>query len=291
MSADAGGRPPEESGPVAREAPGALDDVALYGLPLVALDFETTGLAAYRGDAVCEVGLVAAEGGRAEVLLSTFVDPGRPLSEKTKEITGIQDSDLTGAPRMTDVLPEMLELIGSAPLVMHNAPFDLHFLFKAVEDAGLAPLDNLALDTLLMARFLDRNPEGNSLRATAEYHGVGQDRSHRAADDALTTALAYHALVPYLELRGVSTLGHLMRRRLAGRARLFVERTSSVLLDLVGRAIDAGLSSIWSMPCDQGRPPFSDGCARSGWSLSDISSASISTSKKSGPTGSTGSSA
>lgn len=212
----------------------------LYRLPVVALDFETTGLAAHRGDAVCEVGIVAATGDETEVLLTSLVNPGRPLSSKARSLTGIQDADLMGAKTLAELLPRILELIGSAPLVMHNAPFDLHFLCKAVADAGLPAVDNLAIDTLLMARFLDRSREGNSLRRLAENYGLAQGRAHRAADDARATALAYHALVPYLELRGYHTVGDLVRGRMAGAARAFVDRPSSMLIDLVTRASAAG---------------------------------------------------
>lgn len=156
----------------------------LYGLRIVALDFETTGLAAERGDAVCEVGLVAGTGDRVEVLMSQLVNPDRPISVATARMTGIEDRHLVDAPRLSQLMPRILELISSRPLVMHNAPFDLHFLQKAVAIAGLPALNNLAIDTLLMARFLGRSREGNSLRKAAEYYGVRCGEVHRAADDA-----------------------------------------------------------------------------------------------------------
>ncbi len=133
-----------------------------------------------------------------------------------------------------------MRLVGGGPIVMHNAPFDLHFLHDALTTAGRPPAKQLAIDTLLMARFLDRNREGNSLRQTAERYGIPCGRSHRAADDARVTALAYHALVPYLELRGVRTVGDLVRGRMAGAAHLFVQRPSSMLLDMVTRITGTG---------------------------------------------------
>jgi DNA polymerase III epsilon subunit family exonuclease len=207
---------------------------------VVALDFETTGLAAHRGDAICEVALVGATADQLAPLLSTLVDPGRPLSAKTRELTGIDDAELRGAPRLGEVMPEIVRLVGASPLVMHNAPFDLHFLQDGLAQVGLPSCSNLAIDTLLMARFLDRNREGNSLRQTAERYGVARGRAHRALEDARVTALAYHALVPYLELRGVRTIGDLVRGRMAGPAGLFVERPSSMLLDLASRVAGSG---------------------------------------------------
>ena len=212
-------------------------ETVLYRMPIVALDFETTGLAAQRGDRVCEVGLVAAEGDRAEIVLSSYVDPKRPLSQRTLEITGIDERELVDAPDLASLLPQMLQRIGGAPIVMHNAPFDLYFLLEQIRESGMEAPANLAIDTLLMARFLDRNREGNSLRQTAERYGIRRARAHRAADDAMATALAFHALVPYLELRGVRTVEDLVAGRMAGAAERFVERPSSMLLDLVSRAV------------------------------------------------------
>jgi DNA polymerase-3 subunit epsilon len=215
---------------------GIGSETQLYQLPIAALDFETTGLAAQRGDRVCEVGIVVAQGERAEVRMSSFVNPGRALSPRTRELTGIDDRELEDAPDIESLLPQILRSIGDLPLVMHNAPFDTHFLRAAVNSAGLAMPQNLVADTLLMARFLDRNREGNSLRQTAERYGIRRGRSHRAADDALATALAFHALVPYLELRGVRTAGDLVAGRMAGALEWFSDQPSSMLLDLASRA-------------------------------------------------------
>jgi DNA polymerase-3 subunit epsilon len=210
----------------------------LYNLPLIALDFETTGLAVERGDTICEIGLVSGRGDKIEVLFSELIDPGRPLSPPTRTITGLDDHDLAGKPQFQEIVSQVRSIIGSTPLVMHNAPFDLHLLLKEVDVSGLPAVENLAIDTLLMARFVGRNREGNSLRKTAEYYGIEFARTHRAADDAMMTARVFHALVPYLEHRGVRTVGDLVRGRMGGSARLFELRVSSVLLDLVTRSAE-----------------------------------------------------
>ena len=111
---------------------GIGSDTNLYRLPIAALDFETTGLAAQRGDRVCEVGIVVAHGEQAEVRMSSFVNPGRALSPRTVELTGIDERELEDAPDIESLLPQILRTIGDLPLVMHNAPFDTHFLRSGV---------------------------------------------------------------------------------------------------------------------------------------------------------------
>jgi DNA polymerase III epsilon subunit-like protein len=217
---------------------GVPGETPLYGLELAALDFEATGLAAWRGDRVCEVGLVAGTGDDITTLLTTFVDPGRSIPPIVEEITGIRDADVAGAPTFDTVLPQLTGAMGQRPIVMHNAPFDLAFIKQAREEMGAPMIPNLAIDTLLVARFLNRSRESNALGTLCARLGIDHGRSHRATDDARSAALVYHALVPYLEVRGVRTVGDLVEARLAGSAELFASEPSSVLLDMLTRAIE-----------------------------------------------------
>jgi DNA polymerase III epsilon subunit-like protein len=149
-----------------------------------------------------------------------------------------------------------MRCIGGRPIVMHNAPFDAHFLLAAVKATGMSMPENLVVDTLLMARFLDRNREGNSLRMTAERYGIRRGRSHRAADDARATALAFHALVPYLELRNMKTASDLVAGRMAGALDWFSDQPSSMLLDLVSRAIASEQPVEMLYAAVLGKPPL-----------------------------------
>jgi DNA polymerase III epsilon subunit family exonuclease len=224
---------------------------ALAGIEVVSLDLETTGLSAWRGDEVCEIGLVKATAGGTETLLSTFVKPGRPIPREVEAITGISDSDVADAPPIADVLPELIRAIGSRPIVAHNAPFDLAFLFRALQAQSEPMLANLAIDTLLVSRFINRGRRLNSLSHVSKRLGIDRGRSHRAADDARAAAEVFFALVPKLVDRGVETVGSLVQTRAAGPAAQFVESPSSVVLDMISRAIGAGAAVTMSY----GRPP------------------------------------
>ncbi len=215
------------------------DETPLYDLPVVALDFEATGLAAWAGDSVCEVGLVEAVGDRTTVLMDEFAAPGRPLSPEVTVLTGIHDEHLVGAPPFAELMPRLLDLVGQRPLVIHNAPFDLAFIAQGTAALGLPPIDNLTIDTLLIARHVARGGS-NALPKLAGRYGLLQTSAHRAAADAKAAALLYHALVPYLEHRGLRTVGDLVAARLAASAQHFVRRPSSFLLALLSRALDEG---------------------------------------------------
>lgn len=101
------------------------------GLALI-VDTETTGMDK-RNDKIIEVGLllvryVRGSGVCCEVLgsYSGLEDPGAPLSEVVKTVTGLSDADLAGQ-TMDDA--SVQALVAQADLVIaHNAAFDRPFL-------------------------------------------------------------------------------------------------------------------------------------------------------------------
>lgn len=105
----------------------------------IMFDVETTGLFADQGDRIIEIGAV-------EVInfmptgnvFQAYVNPGRPVSEETIKITGITDADLVDKPPFEhpDIAEKLLEFIGDAQIVAHNAKFDFGFLSMELKRAG-----------------------------------------------------------------------------------------------------------------------------------------------------------
>ena len=126
-----------------------LDEV-----PFVVLDFETTGLDPDSGDRVCEVGAVKLRGGVKGERFWTLVDPGRPVSQGAFSVHHITQEMLRGAPRMEEVLPELLEFLGEDVLAAYNASFEMKFLRSEMMYAGLPPPSNPVVDVLSLARRL-----------------------------------------------------------------------------------------------------------------------------------------
>jgi DNA polymerase-3 subunit epsilon/ATP-dependent DNA helicase DinG len=152
---------------------------------LIALDLETTGLDPSR-DAVIEIGVVRFRGSRVEQEWSTLVNPGQPLSPLITQITGITDDMLAGAPRITQVLPDLEALVGDLPILGHNVQFDLDFLRRK----GLFHL-NEALDTYDLASVLLPSAARYGLGALASFLEVPVKTAHRALDDAQTTRMIF----------------------------------------------------------------------------------------------------
>ena len=100
------------------------------------IDLETTGLNP-KLDKIIEIGGVKVREGSVVEEFNTFVNPGRKLSERIIELTGITDEEVENAPYIEEILPEFLAFIGEDILLGHNLIFDYSFVKKAVVNQKL----------------------------------------------------------------------------------------------------------------------------------------------------------
>lgn len=100
------------------------------------VDLETTGLNPDI-DRIVEVGLVkfSADGTTIDEFATLINNPGS--SPEAIGIHHIRDSDLVGAPRIEDVLPEVFAFISGTVLVAHNFSFEEGFLTAAARRAAI----------------------------------------------------------------------------------------------------------------------------------------------------------
>jgi len=82
----------------------------LRDVVFVVLDLETTGGSAQR-DTITEVGAVKIRGGERIGELATLVDPGTGIPPQVVALTGITTALVSGAPRLPQVLPSVLEFL------------------------------------------------------------------------------------------------------------------------------------------------------------------------------------
>ena len=82
----------------------------------VCVDLETTGLHP-KTDKIIEIGAVRVRDGRAVQIWQSLVNPGRELTERTRQITGIRQEEVDNAPDIAQVLPQLLNFLGKDVLV------------------------------------------------------------------------------------------------------------------------------------------------------------------------------
>ncbi len=164
----------------------------------IVLDTETTGFKPEEGHRLVEIGCVelinhVATGGKFHV----YINPMRPVPPEASAVHGLTDEFLADKPLFTEVVGEFLEFIGEAPLVIHNAAFDMAFLNAELKWAGFPGLKNTAIDTLMMVR--QRFP-GSPATLDALCKRFNIDNSSRTFHGALLDAQLLGEV--YLELMG-----------------------------------------------------------------------------------------
>lgn len=157
----------------------------------VCVDLETTGLNP-KTDKIIEVGAVKVENGKMTGVFETFVNPERPLPENVGELTGICDASLKGAPKMADVLPDLLDFLGDSVLLGHQVLFDYSFIKKEAVNHKI-PFEKMGIDTLKIARKFLPDLESRSLDFLCR-HYVIPHRPHRAMQDAQAACVLYDRL-------------------------------------------------------------------------------------------------
>lgn len=119
----------------------------------IVLDTETTGLDPADGHRVIEIGCVElfnhTPTGRD---FQRYLNPERLVGD-SERIHGIADAFLTDKPLFKAVAKDFLEFIGDAPLVIHNAGFDLKFLNHELHRLDHPPIPYArAIDTVEIAK-------------------------------------------------------------------------------------------------------------------------------------------
>ncbi len=170
----------------------------------IVFDTETTGLDPKTGDRMVEIGCV-----EIVDLMPTgntyhaYFNPERDMPAGAEAVHGLSAAFLADKPLFRDQAARLLDFVGDAPLVAHNAGFDFGFL-----NAELALCE---LQAVCMSRMIDtvaiakkRHPGAKlSLDALCSRYGI--DRSHRVKHGALLDAELLAQV--YVELRGGRQIG------------------------------------------------------------------------------------
>jgi len=120
----------------------------------IVLDTETTGLDPSGGHRVVEIACLELHNHipTGEVFHS-YVNPQREMPAEAFAVHGLSADFLADKPLFAAMAQDFLAFIDDAPLVIHNAEFDLRFLNAELGRLGFAPLPSeRAVDTLAIAR-------------------------------------------------------------------------------------------------------------------------------------------
>ena len=153
----------------------------------IVLDTETTGLDPLNGDRLVEIGCIELVNRiPSGQTFHAYLNPERNMPAEAFAIHGLSDEFLKDKPQFAAVADALIGFLGDAPLVIHNAGFDIGFLNAELERAGRPLIGRERLvDTLLLAR---RKHAGASNRLDDLCVRYAIDHSHRTKHGALLDA-------------------------------------------------------------------------------------------------------
>src|SRR5512142_2741460 len=94
----------------------------------IVLDTETTGLDPLRGDRLVEIGCVEIFNRMPTgQTFHRYFNPQRDMPAEAFALHGLSIEFLSSKPRFEEEVEDALAVIGDAPLVIHNASFDISF--------------------------------------------------------------------------------------------------------------------------------------------------------------------
>lgn len=151
----------------------------------VCIDCEMTGLDLDK-DRIIEVAAVRFKEDEILEAFETLIDPECTIPDESIVIHHITQDMVAGKPKIKEILPQLLKLVGRHTIVGHGVGFDIEMIARAADRDGIPTLirNNPTLDTLRMARLYGESPV-NSLEHLRQHFNIEQEGAHRAMSDVI----------------------------------------------------------------------------------------------------------
>ena len=177
---------------------------------IVVFDLETTGLRSAE-DEITQIAAVRIGGWNMEIVdtFETYVNPGKPIPNRVRKLTGISDDDVKDAPAPTEALQAFSKFAQGAVLFGHDIyRFDFNFIKKHVspqneETEEYRFLDTMDIFTLMWPDF-SRLHHGLDEIADRLGTGINRLKRHRADGDAMLLARIFHRIQTSPRLEGIA---------------------------------------------------------------------------------------
>lgn len=163
----------------------------------IILDTETTGLDPRSGHRVVEVACLEIENRKPTGNnFHRYINPERNVPPEAARVHGLTSEFLKKHNVFSSISDDLLAFIDDAPLIIHNAPFDMKFLKAEYQRLELEVFeDHTIVDTLDMARKAYPR-QGNSLDALCKRFNISLANRdlHGALIDCELLAAVYFEL-------------------------------------------------------------------------------------------------
>ena len=168
-------------------------------------DTETTGLDP-GVEYLTEIGAVIVRNGEVVEEFDTFVKPGKPITPKITELTGITNEMVADAPGEKEALEAFLRFADGRILVAHNAhAFDIRFLKAAAKRSGIS-FEPTYIDTLTMAQAMYPGLHDYKQGTINKHLELPSYEAHRACEDSAALGRIFCVMLSDLAEKEVTTV-------------------------------------------------------------------------------------
>jgi DNA polymerase III subunit epsilon len=130
---------------------------------------------------------------------STLINPLVTIPASITNLTGIDNLMVADAPTAREVVPTIVNFLGDAVFVAHNAQFDWGFVSEtAVRERGIELINRQLCTVKLSRRILPHLPS-KSLGPVTDALNITIPERHRASGDAYATALVLVKFLSYVQ--------------------------------------------------------------------------------------------
>ncbi len=188
----------------------------------VVFDTELTGLD-IKKDSIVSIGALKMMGSKIDIInyFYRIVEPRSKIKGESVIIHGITPSEASVCPKIDLMLPEFLDFCKNSILVGHFVQIDLSFLNKEMVTIFGFPIQNPAIDTFKIYRWIRKKEENicafheekiedADLFYLAKKYDIDFKQSHNALNDAFVTAQLFQRFISILKDFNVNFIGDLI---------------------------------------------------------------------------------
>lgn len=166
----------------------------LKELEFCVFDLETTG-GNHDFDKIIEIGLVRIQNLKIVGERHYFVNPELNIPDFIQKLTDIHEKDIKDAPKIHEIIDDVISFMGDSILVAHNTSFDVPFMNSVLKRLKKSELKNKELCTNMMTKHLVPGIMNSNLSYLGQLFDIEHNKAHRAIEDARATA---NLLLTYL---------------------------------------------------------------------------------------------
>lgn len=198
-------------------------DKPVHEAKYVVFDTELTGLKTKK-DSIVSIGAVKMDGSRVSLgdFFYRIIEPKTELTGKSVLIHGITPTEASESPEIDVLLPEFMDFCRDSIMVGHVVSIDLGFLNKEMKRIYGTSLQNPAVDTYMIYRWIRKieektcayhggTSENADLFTLAKKYEIPFEGAHNALNDAFVTAQLFQRFLSMLPGFGVNTVGELLK--------------------------------------------------------------------------------